>query len=62
MKNSSEKIIAEAVRVEFDEEEDKLYIVFEVIDAKSKSELKTKWVDDLEYKLVGKNLIEKVDE
>ena len=59
MNKSSEKVIAEAVRLEYDEKEDKLYIVFEVTDPKSKLELKEKWTsNDLEYKIVGNHLVQ----
>ena len=62
MKKSSEKIIAEAVRLEYDEKEDKLFIVFEITDPKSKLELKEKWAsNDLEYKLIGNHLFENIE-
>lgn len=56
MKNY-EKILAEAVRVEFDEKEDRLFIVFEVRDPLFKKEVKSNWTDNIEYKLINKNLI-----
>lgn len=58
MKNY-EKIIAEAIRIEYSEKEDKLYIVFEVIDPISKQNIKKNWADDIEYVLLDKKLMEK---
>jgi hypothetical protein len=56
MKNY-ETIIAEAVRIEFEEKTGKLYIVFEVIDEKYKRDIKTNWTADIEFRLVDKLLI-----
>lgn len=58
MKNY-EKIIAEAIRIEYSEKEDKLYIVFEVIDPISKINIKKNWADDIEYHLIDRKLMEK---
>lgn len=55
---TDEKIIAEAVRVEVDELTGKVYIVFEAIDPKFKQDVKTKWANDIEFKIKGKFLIE----
>lgn len=52
-----EKVIAEAIRLEYDEVNDRLFIVFEVSDPKMKKEIKLNWCDDIEYKLIGKNLV-----
>jgi hypothetical protein len=54
---SFETIIAEAVRIEFEEKTGKLYIVFEVIDEKYKRDIKTNWTADIEFRLVDKLLI-----
>lgn len=62
MKKGSEKVVAEAVRLEYDEKTDKLFIVFEITDPKSKLELKEKWVEDLEFRLVNKSLVEGEEE
>jgi hypothetical protein len=57
MKND-EKIIGEAVRLEYDEHNGKLFIVFEIKDEKQKQKIKTSWTDDIEMRLVGKILME----
>jgi hypothetical protein len=52
-----DQIVAEAVRIEYDEETGKLYLVFEVKNEKFKQDIKKNWTQDIEYKLVGKNLV-----
>jgi hypothetical protein len=53
----SEQIIAEAVRLEFEEKTGKLFIVFEVKDEKHKQDIKKNWADDIEFRLIDKLLI-----
>lgn len=57
MKNY-EKVIASAIRLEYSEHDGKLYIVFEVTDPQSKIDIKKNWTDDLEFRLIDKNLVE----
>ena len=56
MKNF-ETTLAEAIRIEYDQHSGKLYIVFEVVDEKFKRDIKTNWIEDIEYRLVGKKLV-----
>lgn len=51
------KVVAEAVRIEYEEKSGKLYIVFEVKDEKYKQDIKKNWTKDIEYKLVDRLLI-----
>ena len=60
MKNF-EKVIAEAIRIEYDEKTDSVYIVFKAIDEIFKREVKTNWTKDIEYCLLGKSLLIKED-
>lgn len=53
-----DKVVAEAVRLEYEEKTGKLYIVFEVKDEKYKQDIKKNWTKDIEYRLVDKNLVE----
>ena len=53
-----DKIVAEAVRIEYEEKTGKLYIVFEVKDEKYKQDIKSNWTKDIEYKLVDKYLVQ----
>ena len=53
-----EKIIAEAIRVEVDDPTGKVYLVFEVKDEKMRQYIKKHWIDNIEFKLIGKNLVE----
>ncbi len=47
-----ERLIAEAVRCEVDEDADKFYIVFEVVDSEYKLKLKKEWTSDIEFRLI----------
>ena len=53
----NEEVVAEAVRIEFEEKTGKLYIVFEVVDEKYKQDIKKNWTQDIEYKLVDRCLV-----
>jgi hypothetical protein len=53
-----DKIVAEAVRIEYEEKTGRLYIVFEVKDEKYKQDIRNNWTKDIEYKLVNKFLVQ----
>ncbi len=53
-----DKVVAEAVRIEYEEKTGKLFIVFEVRDEKYKQDIKKNWTKDIEYRLVDKSLVE----
>jgi hypothetical protein len=55
---SNQNVVAEAVRIEYEEKTGKLYIVFEVKDEKYKQDIKKNWTKDIEYRLVDRSLIE----
>ncbi len=52
-----DKVVAEAVRIEYEDKSGKLYIVFEVTDEKYKQDLKKNWTKDIEFRLVDKMLV-----
>lgn len=52
-----DQVVAEAVRIEYDEETGKLFIVFEVKNEKYKQDIKKNWTRDIEYKLVDRKLV-----
>lgn len=52
------KVVAEAVRLEYEEKTGKLFIVFEVKDEKYKQDIKKNWTKDIEYRLIDKTLVE----
>lgn len=52
-----DKVVAEAVRIEFEEHSGKLFIVFEVKDEKYKQDIKKNWTKDIEFRLVDKLLV-----
>ena len=52
-----DKVVAEAVRIEFEEHSGKLFIVFEVKDEKYKQDIKKNWTSDIEFRLVDKLLM-----
>lgn len=53
-----DKVVAEAVRLEYEDKTGRLFIVFEVKDEKYKQDIKKNWTKDIEYRLVDKNLVE----
>ena len=53
-----DKVVAEAVRIEYEEKTGKLYIVFEVKDEKYKQDIKANWTKDIEYKLIDRFLVQ----
>jgi hypothetical protein len=56
MKHNDE-VIAEAVRIEYDEETGKMFLVFEVKSENNKRDIRKNWTEDIEYRLIGKNLL-----
>ena len=52
-----EEIIGEAIRVEYTEHNDRVCLVFEITHPKMKQEIKTSWVNDIEFKIMDKKLI-----
>lgn len=57
MRNDQE-ILAEACRVEVEEKTGRTFIVFEVKSEKFKQIIKTKWTEDLEFRLIDRMLVE----
>lgn len=51
------EVLAEAVRIEVEEKTGKVFIVFEIKNEKFKQDVKKNWVQDIEYKLIDKNLV-----
>lgn len=51
------KELAHAVRVEYNNENDDLFIVFEVTDERFKKQLKEDWFKDVQLKIEGKKLV-----
>jgi len=49
--------VAEACRIEYEEKTGKLFIVFEVTNEKFKQDIKKNWTQNIEYKLIDKNLV-----
>ncbi len=61
MKNY-EEIIGEAVRLEYEETTGKLFIVFEIKNEKHKNFIKSNWVNDIEYRLIDRLLVNETKE
>ena len=57
LKNEQYQILAKAIRVESDPDTGELYLIFEVTDEDFKKTIKNNWLDDIELKLIGKNLV-----
>jgi dTDP-D-glucose 4,6-dehydratase len=58
---SDEKVIAKATRVEIDESNGKVYIVFEVTDFAYKKTIMQDWSSDIEFTIKNKNLCKEGD-
>ena len=56
MKNF-EEIIGTACRIKYEENTGRLFIVFEIKNEKVKQDIKSNWAQDIEYKIIDKNLI-----
>ncbi|CAB4196524.1 hypothetical protein UFOVP1290_44 [uncultured Caudovirales phage] len=50
-------VVAEAVRVEVEDSTGKVFIVFEITDPKLKKDIKTNWVEDIEFRIIDKSLV-----
>lgn len=50
--------IAVVNRIEHNPQNDKIYLVFEVIDEGFKQRVKKDWMQDIDVKLVGRELVE----
>lgn len=55
----NEHSIAEAVRVEYNEDSGALYIVFHVTDEEFKNQIRKDWMKDIELKIFGRKLFKK---
>lgn len=55
----NDQTVANAVRIEYDNDNDTLYIVFEVTDEELKHTIRNEWEKDMPLQLIGKKLIRK---
>ena len=62
MNKTLTKVVAEAIRVEHNPENDTMYLVFEIKDENFKNRIKKDWTEDIELKLLGKSLMLKDQE
>ena len=53
----NEEVVGEATRIEYEEKTGKLFLVFEITNEKYKQDIKKNWTQDIEYRLVDKNLV-----
>ena len=56
------KTVATAVRVEYEKSSDDLFLVFKITDKNLKKKIKEDWTQDIDLKLIGKDLIELTDD
>ena len=59
MNKNNYDVVAEAVRMEHSPEDDKLYIVFEIVDERFKKQIRENWSKDVELIISGTKLLEK---
>jgi len=50
------QIVAKAVRIEHNPDSDAVYLVFEITDEDFKLRIKRNWTDDIDLKVIGKDL------
>ena len=53
----SDKVVAEAVRIEYEKNTGKLFLVFEITDEKYKQDIKRDWTSDIEFRIIDKHLV-----
>lgn len=58
-KDPKYETVAKAVRVEIDEDTDDVYLVFKITDLKLRQDIRKNWLQDIEFKIIGKELIVK---
>lgn len=51
------EVVGEAIRIEYEEKSGKLCLVFEITNEKYKQEIKKNWTQDIEYRIIDKNLV-----
>jgi len=59
MKNKTyvNQTVATAVRMEHNPDTDELFLVFQIVDEDFKRRIKRDWTQDVELKILGRNLI-----
>lgn len=57
MSEKTKEVVAIAVRVETNPDSGNVYLVFKIVDEGFKARIKKDWVEDVELKLIGKNLV-----
>jgi len=55
-KTAQNQTVAKAIRVEHNPDSDSVYLVFEITDEDFKKRIKLSWTDDIELKVIGKDL------
>lgn len=60
-KSALYKVVAEAVRIEYEEKSGAVFLVFEIIDEDFKKRIKKDWTADISLELDNKKLILKED-
>jgi hypothetical protein len=57
MPKPDEEVVGEAVRIEYQEQDGKLFLVFEITNEKYKQTVKKDWIKDIEFRLVERSLV-----
>lgn len=58
MSKEEKTIIATVVRIEHNQYNDSIYLVFKIVDEGFKQRVKQDWMQDIDVKLIGRDLIE----
>jgi hypothetical protein len=63
MKNKSlNTILAEAIRIDYENSSGEVYIVFQVLDEDFKKHIKDNWIDDIDLKIIGRKLFKNTED
>ena len=56
-KSPGYEVVAKAIRMEHDPDTNKVFLVFEIVEENFKNRIKASWAQDIELKLLGRNLV-----
>lgn len=57
-KTLNQTVIAKVIRIEHNPNTDKIYLVFEIVDEHFRQRVKQDWMQDINVKLIGRDLVE----
>ncbi len=58
MSKEEKTTVAKVVRIEHNQHNDNIYLVFKIVDEGFKQRVKQDWMQDIDVKLIGRDLME----